>query len=141
MRWLNDILAMPAASQMTLLRARALSAAGDLHAWIDDPQAYLRFADEALAIFRELGDAAALPTAIESLGWARRLELPSYTSITETTSEPACATYTFEAVATSPTGFWPTGGNVVTSRLVLVSITDTLFSFGAPFGTSAVFVT
>ncbi len=54
-----------------MLRARALSAAGELHAWIDDPQAYLRFADEALAIFRELGDAAALPTAIQNLGWAQ----------------------------------------------------------------------
>ena len=32
---------------------------------------YLRFADEALAIFRELGDAAALPTAIQNLGWAQ----------------------------------------------------------------------
>jgi predicted ATPase/class 3 adenylate cyclase len=70
-RWLSDILAMPAASQMTLLRARALSAAGDLHGWIDDPQAYLRFADEALAIFRELGDVAALPAAIQNLGWAQ----------------------------------------------------------------------
>jgi non-specific serine/threonine protein kinase len=70
-RWLNDILAMPGASPRTLLRARALSAVGDLHAWINDPQAYLRFADEALAIFRELGDAAALPAAIQSLGWAQ----------------------------------------------------------------------
>jgi tetratricopeptide (TPR) repeat protein len=56
---------------MTLLRARALSAAGDLHGWIDDPQAYLRFADEALAIFRERGDVAALPAAIQNLGWAQ----------------------------------------------------------------------
>jgi tetratricopeptide (TPR) repeat protein len=56
---------------MTLLRARALSAAGELHAWIDDPQAYLRFADEALAIFREGGDVAALPAAIQNLGWAQ----------------------------------------------------------------------
>jgi predicted ATPase/class 3 adenylate cyclase len=70
-RWLSDILAMPEASQTTLLRARGLSAAGDLHAWIDDPQAYLRFADEALTIFRELGEAAALPTAIQNLGWAQ----------------------------------------------------------------------
>jgi hypothetical protein len=51
----------------------------------------------------------------------------SYMSITETMSEPLCATYTFEAVATSPDGFWPTGGSVVTSTLVLVSITDTVF--------------
>jgi non-specific serine/threonine protein kinase len=70
-RWLNDILAMPAAAETSLLRARALSAAGELHAWIDDPQTYLRFADEALAIFRELGDTAALPAAIENLGWAQ----------------------------------------------------------------------
>jgi tetratricopeptide (TPR) repeat protein len=31
----------------------------------------LRFADEALAIFRELGDVAALPAAIQNLGWAQ----------------------------------------------------------------------
>ena len=70
-RWLSDILALPAASQPTLLRARALSAAANLHGWIDDPKAFLRFADEALIIFRELGDARDLPTPIQNLGWAQ----------------------------------------------------------------------
>jgi tetratricopeptide (TPR) repeat protein len=70
-RWLSDILALPAASQMTLLRARALTAAGDLHGWIDDPEAYLRFADEALVIFRELGDARDLSAPIQNIGWAQ----------------------------------------------------------------------
>jgi predicted ATPase len=70
-RWLSDILALPAAAPMTLLRARALSAAGDLHGWIDDPEAFLRFADEALLIFRELGDARDLAAPLQNLGWAQ----------------------------------------------------------------------
>jgi hypothetical protein len=33
---------MPAASENTALRARALSVAAGLFGWIDDPQAFLR---------------------------------------------------------------------------------------------------
>jgi predicted ATPase/class 3 adenylate cyclase len=70
-RWLSDVLALPAAAPMTLLRARALSAAGDLHGWIDDPEAFLRFAEEALLIFREAGDARDLAAPLQNLGWAQ----------------------------------------------------------------------
>ena len=41
-RWLADFLALPEAAGSTHLRARALTAAGELHVWIDAPEAYLR---------------------------------------------------------------------------------------------------
>ncbi|MDQ4038080.1 MAG: AAA family ATPase [Actinomycetota bacterium] len=70
-RWLTEVLAMPNAATNTLVRAKALSAAGDMHGWINDPDAFLRFAEEALAILRELGDLPELPDAIQNLGWAQ----------------------------------------------------------------------
>ena len=70
-RWLTDLLALPGAAEKTLLRARALSAAAELHGWIADPEAYLRLAEEALQIFRELEAEQAMPRAIANLGWAQ----------------------------------------------------------------------
>jgi tetratricopeptide (TPR) repeat protein len=70
-RWLTDALALPGAADNTLLRARALATAGRLYGWIDEPQAYLRLAEEAVAIFQELGEVAALPAALQALGWAQ----------------------------------------------------------------------
>jgi tetratricopeptide (TPR) repeat protein len=69
-RWIGELLALPGAAG-TLLRARALTAAGDLYAWIDDPEAYLRIAEEALAIYRDLGVADSYPEAIAQMGWAQ----------------------------------------------------------------------
>ena len=70
-RWLADVLALPVAAGKTLLRARALAAAGRLYGWIDEPQEYLRFSEEALAIFQELGEVDALPASLQTLGWAQ----------------------------------------------------------------------
>ncbi|MBA2769829.1 MAG: hypothetical protein H0U35_12025 [Sporichthyaceae bacterium] len=71
LRTVSDLLALPAAAGRTLPRARALTAAANLHAWIDDPEANLRFAEEALAIYRESGDADQIAQAIATLGWAQ----------------------------------------------------------------------
>jgi predicted ATPase len=69
-RWLGGLLALPGAAGSTLARARALHAAGELHAWINMPEAYLRFAQEAVAIYRDLGDARGIAAAVQELGWA-----------------------------------------------------------------------
>jgi tetratricopeptide (TPR) repeat protein len=70
-RWLTELLALPQAAERTLLRARALTAAGGLHAWISDPEAFLRFAEEALAISRELDHPRGVAETLASLGWAQ----------------------------------------------------------------------
>ncbi|MDP8928589.1 MAG: AAA family ATPase [Actinomycetota bacterium] len=70
-RWLRELLALPAAAGRTLLRARALTVAGELHGWIGDPEAYLRYAEEAVAIYRDLGDSRVRPEALAALGWAQ----------------------------------------------------------------------
>jgi len=70
-RWLGDLLALPGAAGSTLWRARALTATGELHAWINMPEAYLRFAQEAVAIYRDLGDAPGIAAALQELGWAQ----------------------------------------------------------------------
>jgi predicted ATPase/class 3 adenylate cyclase len=70
-RWLDDILAMPGSAERTMLRARALTAAADLSSWIGNIEAYLRFANEALSIYRDLGDAQGIPDALAELGVAQ----------------------------------------------------------------------
>lgn len=70
LRWLDELLMMPEAAEQTLLRARALTAAADLHAWIDDPGANLLLAGEALAIFRSVGEPAEIANSLGKLGWA-----------------------------------------------------------------------
>ena len=69
-RWLGSLLALPGAAGSTLGRARALQAAGELHAWINMPETYLRFAQEAVAIYRDLGDSRGIAAAVQELGWA-----------------------------------------------------------------------
>ena len=44
LRWLGDVLTLPGAAGSTLPRARALTAAGGLHVWINAPEVYLGFA-------------------------------------------------------------------------------------------------
>jgi predicted ATPase/class 3 adenylate cyclase len=69
-RWLDALLALPGASRSTPLRARALTATGELHAWINRPEVYLGAAQEAVEIFRELGDSAGVAAALQDVGWA-----------------------------------------------------------------------
>jgi predicted ATPase/class 3 adenylate cyclase len=70
-RWLDALLAMPEASTSTPLRARALTASGELHAWINVPETYLGLAQEAVAIYRELGDSPGVAAAVQEVGWAQ----------------------------------------------------------------------
>jgi tetratricopeptide (TPR) repeat protein len=70
-RWLEDVLALPGAAGATLPRARALTAAADVSGWTGEREAYLRLAEEAVAIYRELGDAAGIPDALGELGAAQ----------------------------------------------------------------------
>ncbi|MDP8931343.1 MAG: tetratricopeptide repeat protein, partial [Actinomycetota bacterium] len=70
-RWLGELLALPRAAGSRPLRARALSAAAQLHAWIGDTEASLRFAEEAVAIYRDLADPRGVPAALPELGWAQ----------------------------------------------------------------------
>jgi predicted ATPase len=55
-RWLDELLALPAASVPTAARAKALSAAGSLAYWMRDTDSIRGFYEECLAIYRELGD-------------------------------------------------------------------------------------
>jgi predicted ATPase/class 3 adenylate cyclase len=70
-RWLDEILALPGAAGPTLVRARALTAAADLSSWIGEAEAYLRFAEEAVAIYRDLDDRRGIPDALAELGVAQ----------------------------------------------------------------------
>jgi tetratricopeptide (TPR) repeat protein len=69
-RWLGSLLALPGAAGSTLVRARALHVAGELLGWINKPEDYLRFAQEAVAIYRDLGDSRGIAAALQELGWA-----------------------------------------------------------------------
>jgi predicted ATPase/class 3 adenylate cyclase len=73
LRWLEDLLALPGAAAPTLLRAQALTAAADLSSWIGEPAAYLRFAEEATSIYRDLRDDRGMPDALAELGVAQML--------------------------------------------------------------------
>ena len=70
-RWLGELLKLPGSAGRTLVRARALTAMANLHAWIADPEAHLRFAEEALAVYRELGESREIAAAVADLGWAQ----------------------------------------------------------------------
>ena len=70
-RWLGELLALPQSSESMLLRARALTAAGGVAPWAGETEAQLRFAEEAVAAYRELGDPQGMADALALLGWAR----------------------------------------------------------------------
>lgn len=70
-RWLGELLALPRAAGNALVRARALTAAANLHGWIAEPEAFLRFAEEAVVIYRDLGDPQGIAEALHNLGWAQ----------------------------------------------------------------------
>ena len=67
---LTELLSLDAARAPTALRARALKELGGLHGWITDPERMAAVADEALAIYRDLGDEHGLADATEMVGWA-----------------------------------------------------------------------
>jgi predicted ATPase/class 3 adenylate cyclase len=67
-RWLDGILKLPGAAERTLLRARALTAAADLSSWIRNTDSYPHHAEEAVAIYRDLGDPAGIADALGELG-------------------------------------------------------------------------
>ncbi len=69
-RWLEDLLALAGAAERTALRARALTAAADISSWTGEREAYFVRADEAVSIYRELGDQRGMADALEELGVA-----------------------------------------------------------------------
>ncbi|HET7686101.1 MAG TPA: adenylate/guanylate cyclase domain-containing protein [Candidatus Limnocylindria bacterium] len=68
--WLDTLLVRPGAADRTALRARALTAAADVSGWTGDADTYLSRAQEAVAIYRDLGDPHGIPDALEELGAA-----------------------------------------------------------------------
>lgn len=66
--WLTELLALPAATSRTALRANALSAAGDLAYSQGDDAAAETMHSEALSIWRELGDRRGVAATLETLG-------------------------------------------------------------------------
>jgi tetratricopeptide (TPR) repeat protein len=68
--WLDALLAQPGAADRTALRARALTASADMSGWTGEAEAYLRRAEEAVSIYRELDDPQGIPDALEELGAA-----------------------------------------------------------------------
>ena len=71
MQWLEELLELPGAAGNTLLRARALAAGAGLAPWIAATEAHLRLAQEAVAIYRDLGNPHGFPEALGMLGWAQ----------------------------------------------------------------------
>jgi predicted ATPase/class 3 adenylate cyclase len=59
-QWLADLLSLPAAADPTMLRGRAVSAAGGLAYWQNDLPEAQRLYEESLTIARASGDAAAV---------------------------------------------------------------------------------
>jgi predicted ATPase/class 3 adenylate cyclase len=70
-RWFEELLALPGAAERTVLRARALTAAAEVSSWTGEREAYFRRADEAVSIYRELGDPQGIADALEELGVAQ----------------------------------------------------------------------
>jgi predicted ATPase/class 3 adenylate cyclase len=70
LRWFEELLALPTAHEVRLIRARALTAAGDLAGWVGAIDAQLRLGTEAATIYRDLGDLKGLGNALAVLGWA-----------------------------------------------------------------------
>jgi predicted ATPase/class 3 adenylate cyclase len=73
-RWAEEVLALPAASEGTAERAKALTALGGLAYWQEDVPATRQAYEEALAIARELGDRAAEAEGIYNLAYVPAYE-------------------------------------------------------------------
>lgn len=70
-RWLRDLLVLPAAAERTSLRARALTVAGGLAPWAGESEVQMESAEEAVAVYRDLGDTRGEADALALLGWAQ----------------------------------------------------------------------
>jgi predicted ATPase/class 3 adenylate cyclase len=73
-RWLDRLFALPAATERSGVTARAHGAAGGLAYWDTDYGATRRHYDEALAIFREIGDKLGVERALYDLSFAYMVE-------------------------------------------------------------------
>ena len=73
-RWLGELLGLPGAAGRTESRARALIAAGGLAYWQNDFAMTRLMYEEAVAIYRELGDRAGLMEALFSLAYMPSLD-------------------------------------------------------------------
>jgi predicted ATPase/class 3 adenylate cyclase len=71
LRWLNELLAHRRAAGKSLVRARALTAAADLSSWTGQSEDSLRFAEEAVSIYRSLGDPHGISDALLEFGAAQ----------------------------------------------------------------------
>jgi tetratricopeptide (TPR) repeat protein len=72
-RWADDVLALPKAERRTALRAKAVSAAGSLAYWQNDLPPVRRAYEEALAIYRELGDASGVAEGTYNMAYVHAL--------------------------------------------------------------------
>jgi predicted ATPase/class 3 adenylate cyclase len=73
-RWADEVLKLPASSERTTERAKALTALGGLAYWQEDLPAIRRAYEEALTIARELGDRSAEAEGIYNLAYASAYE-------------------------------------------------------------------
>ncbi len=67
-QWLEKILALPGASERTILRAKALNGAGILASHQGEYAAGRAFVEESLAIAREMGDRSGIALSLNLLG-------------------------------------------------------------------------
>jgi predicted ATPase/class 3 adenylate cyclase len=68
-RWLTDVLELPTDGTLTAERARALMALGSITYWQNDFTATRKEYDEALGLFRKLGDRAGIAEGLYNLGF------------------------------------------------------------------------
>ncbi len=68
-RWLKAALALPSAGERTLLRARALSAAGELAGAQTDWQEANQLLSESMTLFKEVGDDGGFVLPLSTMGW------------------------------------------------------------------------
>ncbi len=68
-RWLEAALALPSAGERTSVRARALSAAGELSGHQTDWQEAQKLLLESMALFKEIGDEGGYVLPMSTLGW------------------------------------------------------------------------
>ena len=67
--WLSQLLRQPAASTPNLARAEALTALSFLYSWQFDPSKAQPFAEQGLALYRDLDDQCGIAFTLFLLGW------------------------------------------------------------------------
>jgi tetratricopeptide (TPR) repeat protein len=68
-RWLEALLALPAAAEPNLVRAQALRALAGLHYWQGDGDRSFALYEEALGIIRRLGDEPLIAATLHDTAW------------------------------------------------------------------------